>query len=61
MWLRATSVIPAIPYIYKDGRTVDHVVKGNLWDSRYRCWPQLLGQWTMWLATTSGILAITVG
>ena len=43
------------------GRTVDHVVMDHLWDSRYRCWPQLLGQWTMWLWTTSGIRAITVG
>ena len=55
MWLRTTSGIPAA------GSTVDHVVKGHLWDSRYRCWPQLLGQWTTWLRTTSGIPAITVG
>ena len=56
MWLRATSGIPAIPYMYENGRTVDHVVTGHLWDSRYR-----VGQWTMWLRATSGIPATAVG
>ena len=73
MWLWATSGIPATrldsgPCGYGpplgfplQGRTVDHVVMGYLWDSRYRCWSQMLGQWTMWLRATSGILATTVG
>ena len=56
MWLWTTSRIPAIPYIYENGGTVNHVVMDHLWESRYR-----VGQWTMWLWTTSGIPATAVG
>ena len=55
MWLRTTSGIPAIPYIYEDSRTVDHMVTDHLWDSRYR-----VRQWTVWLRATSGIPATAV-
>ena len=41
--------------VYENDRTVDHVVTGHLWDSRYR-----VGQWTMWLRATSGIPATAV-
>ena len=41
--------------VYENDRTVDHVVTGHLWNSRYR-----VGQWTMWLRATSGIPATAV-